>query len=233
MRIAIIPARGGSKRIPRKNVRTFVDKPVLAWSILAAKLTGLFDHIIVSTDDPEIAEVSRKWGAEVPFVRVAELSGDFVGTSEVVADAVSWAIRQGWPVTEICCIYATAPFIQAAEIKSGLTVLTSGPWSYVFSACRFKSTVWRGLRASADGSLDMLFPDLFESRSQDLPDVLFDAAQFYWGTREAWITGKRIFASHSTTMVLPNWRVQDLDSEDDWIEAELRFEILRTQGRLL
>ena len=226
MKIAIIPARGGSKRIPRKNIKNFCGKPMIAWSIEAAKASGLFEHIIVSTDDDEIAEVAKQGGAEVPFMRPAELSGDYAGTTEVIAHATQWAISQGWPVTAVCCIYATAPFVQEADLKRGLEALESGDWAYSFTATDFSAPIFRSFKQTANGGIEMFFPEHFLTRSQDLPTALHDAGQFYWGRTSAWIEGKRIFDRHSFPVIIPRWRVQDIDSQDDWGRAELIFKLL-------
>jgi N-acylneuraminate cytidylyltransferase len=221
MRIAVIPARGGSKRIARKNVRDFCGKPMIAWSIEAARRAELFEHVVVSTDDAEIAEVARKWGAEAPFVRPAELSDDHTGTTEVIAHAANWAGERGWPLTAVCCIYATAPFLDAEDIKRGLRALEAGDWAYAFTATEFAAPIFRSFKQNANGGVEMFFPEHFTSRSQDLPVALHDAAQFYWGRPSAWVEGKRIFASHSTPVIVPRWRVQDIDDEDDWLRAEI------------
>lgn len=221
MRIAVIPARGGSKRIPRKNIREFCGKPMIAWSIQAARKSGLFDHIFVSTDDAEIAGAAKQWGGEIPFIRPPELCGDYVGTTEVVAHATQWARDQAWPVTAVCCIYPTAPFVEAADLERGLQALESGAWEYAFSATEFAATIFRSFKRNPDGGVEMFFPEHFPTRSQDLPAALHDAGQFYWGRPSAWMEGKRIFAAHSTPIIVPRWRVQDIDSEDDWVRAEI------------
>ena len=226
MNFAIIPARGGSKRIPRKNIKEFCGKPMIAWSIEVAKKSGLFDQIIVSTDDAEIAEVAKQWGAEVPFVRPAELSNDYAGTTEVIAHAVQWALNQKFNLESVCCIYAAAPFIQVVDLKLGLNKLNSGDWSYAFTATDFPAPIFRSFQQISGGGLSMFFPENFEKRSQDLPIALHDAAQFYWGLPEAWVSCKHIFAEHSTPIVLPRWRVQDIDNLDDWKRAEFVHEIL-------
>jgi pseudaminic acid cytidylyltransferase len=223
MNVAIIPARGGSKRIPRKNIREFCGKPVLAWSIEAAVESRLFDRIIVSTDDVEIAEVARRWGAEVPFTRPAELSDDYAGTTEVIAHATRWMAGQGFDVKAVCCIYAAAPLVQAADLKRGLELLQSGDWAYVFPATDFPAPVFRAFRLREDGGIEMLFPEHFYARSQDLPTVLHDAGQFYWGRPAAWTENKRIFDHHSIPVMIPRWRVQDIDDQDDWERAVLIF----------
>ena len=221
MRIAVIPARGGSKRIPRKNIKTFNGKPMIAWSIEAAKSSGLFERIIVSTDDAEIAEVSKQWGAEVPFTRPAELSNDFAATTEVIAHAALWGIEQGLTLESVCCIYATAPFVQVEDIKRGCEALDSGDWDYAFTVTDFAAPIFRSFKQTEQGGLELFFPEHFGARSQDLPVALHDAGQFYWGRPEAWIQGKRIFDNRSKPIVIPRWRVQDIDTQEDWERAEI------------
>jgi pseudaminic acid cytidylyltransferase len=221
MNIAIIPARGGSKRIPRKNIKPFCGKPMIAWSIEAAKSSGLFDRIIVSTDDAEIAEVARQCGAEVPFMRPEELSNDHAGTTPVIAHATQWALNQGFDVSAACCIYATAPFIQVGDLKRGWDALNSGDWNYAFTVTDFAAPIFRSFKLTAEGGIEMFFPEYFDTRSQDLPVALHDAGQFYWGRPAAWLEGKRIFDRHSKPLVIPRWRVQDIDTEEDWARAEI------------
>lgn len=220
MKIAVIPARGGSKRIPRKNIKPFCGKPMIAWSIEAAKNSGLFDYIIVSTDDAEIAHVANQWGAEVPFMRPAELSDDHAGTMEVIAHATQWALDQGFDVDAVCCIYATAPFVQVDDIKLGLAALESGNWAYAFTVTDFAAPIFRSFKQTTDGGIEMFFPEHFLTRSQDLPTALHDAGQFYWGRPSAWIEGKRVFDRVSIPVFIPRWRVQDIDTLEDWVRAE-------------
>ena len=226
MKIAVIPARGGSKRIPRKNIKLFCGRPMIAWSISAAKESGLFDRIIVSTDDAEIAEVARVWGAEVPFVRPPELSNDFAGTTEVIAHATQWSLNEGLKPDAVCCIYATAPLIQAEDLKKGLSVLESGNWNYAFSVTEFAAPIFRAFKQTTSGGVEMFCPEHFATRSQELPVAFHDAGQFYWGRISAWVEGKKIFEQHSAPVTLPRWRVQDIDNFDDWIRAELLFNLL-------
>ena len=223
MKIAVIPARGGSKRIPRKNIKDFCGKPMIAWSIEAAKTSGLFDHIIVSTDDVEIVEVAKQWGAETPFMRPDELSNDYAGTTEVIAHATQWALDQGLDVDAVCCIYATAPFVQVEDLQRGLEALESGDWAYAFTATDFAAPIFRAFKQSADGGIEMFFPEHFSTRSQDLPTALHDAGQFYWGRPSAWMEDKRIFDRHSVPVIIPRWRVQDIDDQDDWVRAEMIY----------
>ena len=223
MKITVIPARGGSKRIPRKNIKDFCGKPMIAWSIEAAKTSGLFDHIIVSTDDVEIAEVAKQWGAEIPFMRPDELSNDYAGTTEVIAHATQWSLNQGMDVDAVCCIYATAPLIQVEDLHRGLEALESDDWAYAFTATDFSAPIFRAFEQSADGGIEMFFPEHFSTRSQNLPTALHDAGQFYWGRPSAWMEDKRIFARHSVPVIIPRWRVQDIDDQDDWVRAEMIY----------
>jgi|SRR5579863_5064324 len=226
--LAVIPARGGSRRIPRKNIREFCGKPMIAWSIEAARNSHLFDKIIVSTDDAEIAHVAREHGAEAPFVRPAELATDYAGTTEVVAHAVQWALDQGWRLAAVCCIYATAPFIRASDLKRGCEQLSQGDWSYVFAVSEFATSIFRAFRPRPGGGLEMIFPEHFATRSQDLPLTFHDAAQFYWGRPKAWLGKTRMFDTFSATVTIPRWRVQDIDTEDDWLRAELMATFLKS-----
>ena len=221
--IAVIPARGGSKRIPRKNIRDFCGKPMIAWSIEAARTSKLFDRIIVSTDDSEIAEVAAKWGAEVPFVRPPELADDFAGTTEVIAHAVEWALERGWPIDRVCCIYATAPLLRIDDLRRGLSALKSGNWHYAFSATEIGASIYRAMRRAPHGGVQMLFPEYFRTRSQDLPTALQDAAQFYWGTTHAWLQKAQIFSESSVPILIPRLRSQDIDTPEDWAVAESLF----------
>ena len=223
LKVAVIPARGGSKRIPRKNIKLFCGKPMIAWSIEAAILSGLFERVIVSTDDKEIADVARQCGAEVPFMRPAELSNDYAGTTEVIAHATKWCLDQGLDVAAVCCIYATAPFIQIDDLQRGWEALNSGNWEYAFTVTDFAAPIFRSFKQTADGGIEMLFPEYYSTRSQDLPSALHDAGQFYWGKPLAWIEGKRVFDQCSIPIIIPRWRVQDIDTEEDWLRAELMF----------
>ena len=226
MNIAIIPARGGSKRIPRKNIKEFCGKPMIAWSIEAAQESGLFDRIIVSTDDAEIAEVAKQWGAEVPFMRPEALSNDHAGTTPVIAHATQWALDQSMNVEAVCCIYATAPFVQVCDLKQGWQALTSGDWDYAFTVTDFAAPIFRAFKQSDEGGIEMFFPEYFATRSQDLPVALHDAGQFYWGRPAAWLEGKRLFDQRSMPIVIPRWRVQDIDTPDDWERAEMMAPII-------
>lgn len=227
MSIAIIPARGGSKRIPRKNIKNFNGKPIIAWSIEAAKKSGLFDRVIVSTDDEEIANISNEYGAGVPFLRGKELADDFTGTIDVIADSIAQLESLGIEDNDYCCIYATAPFIECEDLIIAKKEIITGEWDYCFSSAEHKASVYRSFNIVNEGGVRMLFPDKFNSRSQDLPITLYDAAQFYWGRKKAWLNKEPFFTENSKAITLPSWRVQDIDSEDDWKRAELIFKFLQ------
>lgn len=228
MKLAVIPARGGSKRIPRKNIKSFCGKPMIARSIEAARQSQLFDRIIVSTDDDEIAQVAQAWGAEVPFRRPSELANDHAGTIEVIAHATQWAQSQWSDLEAVCCIYATAPFIQPADLHNAHAMLAEGDWDFCFTATEYPSPIYRSFRQNNEGGVEMLFPEHFETRSQDLPQAYHDAGQFYWGRPEAWRDHQRLFSERSSPLVIPRWRVQDIDTPDDWHRAELIAQAIRT-----
>lgn len=224
MRIAVIPARGGSKRVPRKNIRPFCGKPMIAWPIKAAQASGCFDRIIVSTDDDEIAGVARQSGAEVPFMRPSELADDLTGTIAVVKHAIEWCGPHNAAPDPVCCVYATAPFLCPADLRIGLDLLQSERCDYVFAATSYAAPIQRALRITETGRVEMFHPEYFAARSQDLEPAYHDAAQFYWGRAEAWMAGRSIFSPRSVAMVLPRHRVQDIDTPDDWIRAERMFQ---------
>jgi len=226
MKLAIIPARGGSKRIPRKNIKPFAGKPMIAWPIEAALASGCFDRVIVSTDDAEIADVARAHGAEVPFMRPPELSDDHTGTIPVVAHAVGWMAQQVGTVDFACCLYATAPFIQAQDLRQGLDVLQRSGAQYAFTVTNFAAPIQRSFRITGQHRIEMFNPAQFNTRSQDLEEAYHDAGQFYWGRAQAWLAETPLYSEFATPLVLPRYRVQDVDTQDDWKRAELMFEIL-------
>jgi pseudaminic acid cytidylyltransferase len=221
MKIAVIPARGGSKRVPRKNIKPFCGKPMVAWSIEAAESSGLFKHIIVSTDDPEIAKVAEAWGAEVPFLRPKALSDDYTATAPVIAHATQWALEQKMDIEVVCCIYATAPFLQATDLRRGWEALISGDWDFAFTVTDFAAPIFRAFKQTEEGGIEMFYPQHFAMRSQDLPMALHDAGQFYWGRPAAWLAEKPIFDGRSKPVMIPRWRVQDIDTPEDWSRAEI------------
>jgi pseudaminic acid cytidylyltransferase len=220
MRIAVIPARGGSKRIPRKNIKPFFGKPMIAWSIEAASASRLFDHIVVSTDDEEIGEVAKAYGAEVPFVRPAELSDDHTGTSPVIAHSIHWYRQNGLLPDPVCCIYATAPFVVASDLVRGLQALEDSGADFAFSATTYAFPIQRAIKLSEDRRVEMFQPEHFHTRSQDLDEAYHDAGQFYWGRAGAWLDGSPIFGHRSTIVAIPRFRAQDIDTAEDWEQAE-------------
>lgn len=223
MKLAVIPARGGSKRIPRKNIKEFCGKPMIVWSIEAALQSACFDHVIVSTDDAEIAAVATQHGAQVPFVRPAELSDDHTGTTAVIAHAINWFAAQSRPATQVCCLYATAPFVRPDDLRRGLTVLNATESDYAFSVTSYAFPIQRAIRINQSGRVEMLNPEHFNTRSQDLEEAFHDAGQFYWGRAEAWQQGQIIFSAASAPVMLPRHRVQDIDTHEDWVRAEWLF----------
>lgn len=230
MRLAVIPARGGSKRIPRKNIKPFCGKPMIAWSIEAAQQSGCFDQIIVSTDDVEIAEVARQFGAAVPFMRPAELSDDHTGTIPVIRHAVEWFNAQGRAVEQVCCLYATAPFVRVEDIQRGLKILDETGSDYAFSVTSYPFPIQRAIRITEQGRVEMFNSEHFNTRSQDLEEAYHDAGQFYWGRASAWLQGNMIFSPDSAPVLLPRHRVQDIDTPEDWLRAEWMFKAMQAQN---
>lgn len=224
--VAIIPARGGSKRIPRKNIKPFAGKPMIAHSITAAKASGVFDRIVVSTDDREISEVAVAWGAEVPFMRPAELANDFASTEDVlVHDLLALGAGKG-QIQYACCLYATAPMVQPGDIKRGFEIIRTSNAATAFTVTSFDYPIFRALRMNSKTRLEMVWPEHLNTRSQDLPEVMHDAGQFYWMNVKKFLTEKQLFSCDAAPISIPRWRVQDIDTEDDWIRAENMFRAL-------
>ena len=233
MKIAVIPARGGSKRIPRKNIKPFCGKPMIAWSIEAALQSGCFDEVIVSTDDAEIADVARQWGAGVPFMRPAALADDHAGTIPVIRHAIEWFQQGGKRPSQVCCIYATAPFVQVDDLRRGLDLLLANDCSYAFSVTSYPFPIQRAIRITAQGRVEMFHPEHFNNRSQDLEEAWHDAGQFYWGRAQAWLENPMVFSLLSIPIRLPRHRVQDIDTPEDWLRAEWMFKAMQSQAGLL
>lgn len=227
MRLAVIPARGGSKRIPRKNIKHFCGKPMIAWSIEAARLSGCFDRILVSTDDTEIAQVAQAHGGDVPFMRPPELSDDHTGTVPVIAHAIDWVNHHVGPVDFACCIYATAPFVQAVDLQRGLQTLESSGADYAFSVTSYAFPIQRAIRITSQERVEMFQPEYFGNRSQDLEEAWHDAGQFYWGKASAWLASKPLFSMAAAPVPLPRHRVQDVDTPEDWERAEWLFKAMQ------
>ncbi len=225
-RLAVIPARGGSKRIPRKNIRMFAGKPMIAYAIEAARASGLFGRIVVSTDDSEIAAAAAAAGAEVPFIRPADLADDMTPTVPVVAHAIAACEAQGKHYQSVCCIYPGVPLLQWQDLATALTQLEQGDAAYVFPVVAFPSPIQRALRRQPDGRTLPFHPQYAGTRTQDLEPAYHDAGQFYWGNTGAWRAGLNIHQNGST-IVLPEWRCVDIDTPDDWHRAEALYHALR------
>jgi N-acylneuraminate cytidylyltransferase len=227
--VAIIPARGGSKRIPRKNLLPFDGVPMIVRSIRTALDSGLFEQVVVSTDDADIAELALAHGAQVPFLRPAELADDFTGTAAVIVHAL-----QQLPAFDYaCCVYATAPLLQARFLREGFELLQQHPdKAFAFSVCSFGFPVQRALTLDGQGALTALYPEFRQTRSQDLPEAFQDAGQFYWGRSEAWLRGEVLYSSASLPVILPRHLVQDIDTLQDWKRAEYLYAALKAGGEL-
>lgn len=227
MRVAVIPARGGSKRIPRKNIKEFCGRPILAYSIEAALASGLFDKVIVSTDDQEIAEVAKRLGAAIPFIRPAEVADDFATILDVLRHTVDWyrSYRQD-EVESLCLIYATAPFVRAVDLQRGLEKLEATPeCGSSMSVAKFTYPIQRALRVTPAGALDMISKEYVTTRSQDLEEAYMDAAQFIWSTPGAIDKCKTSLLDAGIAPVeVPIYYVQDIDTMEDWERAELLFQ---------
>ena len=231
MTLAVIPARGGSKRIPGKNIRHFCGKPIIAYSIEAALNSGVFEQVVVSTDDAAIADVARAAGASVPFMRPAHLSDDHTATVPVIKHAIE-TLGYDKPDAIVCCIYATAPFMASDDLRAAFQTLKEQPWDYVFPITSFAYPVQRALirPAGEGGRIDMMDRQQYAVRSQDLVPAFHDVGQFYFGRADAWLNEKPIFLSNSYGLEIPRFRVQDIDDEDDWIRAELIHQALFQSG---
>ncbi len=231
--VAIIPARGGSKRIPRKNLMPFDGVPMIARSIQTALDSGVFAQVVVSTDDDEIAELARACGAQVPFMRPAALADDFSGTAAVIAHALEVLQHQGSDFDYACCLYATAPLLQTRFLQQGLSLLERHPEkSFAFSVCDFGFPVQRALTLDDQGALTALYPEFRNTRSQDLPTAYQDAGQFYWGRSGAWLQGDVLYSPASLPVILPRYLVQDIDTLEDWKRAEYLYAALKAGGEL-
>ena len=227
-RVAIIPARGGSKRIPRKNIREFCGKPMIAWSIEAALRSGCFDRVIVSTDDDEIAKIAENYGAEVPFRRPASISDDYTVTRSVVNHAIHEIEKAYGQINYVCCIYATAPFMKGPDLSLAYKTLIDRKLDFVFSAGAFSYPIQRAFRITEEGSAERIWPEHRFTRSQDLEHAYHDAGQFYWGRKQAFLDNKDTVSSLAVPYVLPSHLVNDIDEEEDWKRAEIMANKIHT-----
>jgi len=225
LNIAIIPARGGSKRIARKNIKSFLGIPLIAYAITAAKKTKLFEQIIVSTDDQEIADIALSFGALVPWLRDTELSDDHATTLSVVSDAVTRIFPSMDGTSQVCCIYPATPLLKPDYICQGLVKLVEGEWDYVISALPVRANPEKTFSLDSNQSIKLKNPKAEQLRSQDLEGSYIDAGQFYWGTRSSWEGSLPIFSSRSTILELPMYSTVDIDTLDDWEYAEQLYRI--------
>jgi len=226
--ICIIPARGGSKRIPRKNIKDFLGKPIISYSIEAALASNLFDIVMVSTDDVEIAKIAQKYGAEVPFMRSEANSNDVASTAEVIEEVLEWYQKQGLEFKHACCCYATAPFVTAARLQEGYQKLTTQKATSVFPIAAFDYPIWRSLQMDNNDKVQMNWPEHINSRSQDLPKAYHDAGQWYWIMVSEFIKNKKLFTENSIGLELSPIEVQDIDNEHDWKIAEMKYEFIQS-----
>lgn len=220
--LCIIPARGGSKRIPRKNVKNFLGKPIIAYSIEAALSTALFDEVMVSTDDMEIAEVARQFGANVPFMRSAETASDFATTADVLMEVVAKYKELGLEFDNFCCFYATAPLVQSKDVVAGYELLQQSDFTCVYPVVQFSYPIWRCLDFAEDGTMKRHWPEYENSRSQDLPKEYHDSGTFYWYKTKEWMSGNIKIGG----IVVDETSVQDIDNETDWKLAEMKYKLI-------
>jgi pseudaminic acid cytidylyltransferase len=225
MNIAIIPARGGSKRIPHKNIKEFFGQPMISYAISAAEKSGLFNHIVVSTDDEEIAQIANQWGAETPFLRPIELANDHSATVPVIAHAIEACKALGWDFDNVCCIYPSVPLIQINDLIDSLGLLVKSKVDYCFPITEYPSAIQRSLKLLTNGKVQPLYPAFELTRTQDLEPAYYDAGQFYWGKADAWLSNCNIY-SNGLGYTIPNWRVVDIDTLDDWLRAEHIYRLI-------
>lgn len=223
--LCIIPARGGSKRIPRKNIKPFMGKPIMAYSIEAALKSGLFDEVMVSTDDEEFAEVARKFGASVPFLRSEATANDYAGTVDVLLEVLTMYRKVGKEFDNICCLYSTAPFVTAERLKEGYKNLDENN-DASFTMVQYSYPVQRSLRVNGNGYVEMVFPDYLGSRSQDLEPIYHDAGQFYFVKVKELERQKTLWCKNTVPLILSELEVQDLDTLTDWQLAEMKYNLI-------
>ena len=224
--LCIIPARGGSKRIPRKNIKPFMGKPIIAYSIDAALNSGVFDEVMVSTDDEEIAEVARQYGASVPFLRSAETSNDYATTVDVLMEVVNKYKERDKIYDTICCLYSTAPFVTSDRLKEASSQI-SDMIDACFTIVQYSYPIQRSLRINEANCVEMKFPEHLKSRTQDLEKVYHDAGQFYFVKTDTLIKEKTVWCKRTVPLILSELEVQDLDTLTDWQLAEMKYQLLK------
>jgi N-acylneuraminate cytidylyltransferase len=226
MNIAVIPARGGSKRIPRKNIKLFNGAPIITYAIKAAQESNIFQEIFVSTDDEEIAEVATSYGASVPWLRSKNLSDDYATTMDVMHDFVNKLRFRLTSLENICCIYPATPLLKPKFLHQGLQIIEKAKWNYVFSALKVNSSPQRAFSISSSKGVELLFPEYEETRTQDIQVTYSDAGQFYWGKKTSWESALPIFTKKSTILELPREFALDIDTMSDWEHAERLFDLV-------
>ena len=227
MNICIIPARGGSKRIPKKNIKNFLGKPIISYPIKLALESNLFDKVIVSTDSKEISKIAIKYGAQVPFLRPKKLANDYIGTHEVIGHAVNWLENKSVKIDYACCIYPTSPLINKKDLIRGYDLIKNKKCDSVIASTCFSYPIFRSFKKLSNGGLKMIFPKYFNSRSQDLPKIYHDAGLFYWARPSIWKKKPQKFGKKNFIVEIPNYRVQDIDTYDDWKKAEVIYKVLK------
>jgi N-acylneuraminate cytidylyltransferase len=232
VKLCVIPARGGSKRIPRKNIKEFCGKPIIAYSIEAALNSGCFDHVIVSTDDEEIAEVASSYGASTPFIRPDQLSNDFAGTIPVIKHAIEWFDEHDQSPSDVCCLYATAPFVSPVSIVRAYEQMLTTDAEYCFTVTSYTFPIQRAIRFSEENRVEMFYPENFNQRSQDLEEAYHDAGQFYWGRAHTWKNEQILFSDRASPFIIPRYLVQDIDTLEDWLLAELMYQVVQNKNLL-
>lgn len=226
MNLCVIPARGGSKRIPRKNIKDFLGKPVIAYAIQAAFDSRLFDEIMVSTDDEEIAEVARKYGATIPFFRSSETSNDFAGTAEVLTEVINNYKKINKFFSKICCIYPVSPLIRAASLKEAYDLLEQNQLDNSFPVCQFSNSIWRALNVDDEKKVTMIWPENKNKRTQDLTTSYYDAGQFYWLDTDKFMETGEFFTDATGSIILDELHSQDIDTLMDWKLAEIKYKMI-------
>lgn len=229
MKVAVIPARGGSKRIPRKNIKLFAGKPMIAYAIEAAKNSGLFEHVVVSTDDAEISDIAKAFGAETPFIRPPNLADDYTPTVPVIMHAIHECSKVYQEPEVVCCIYSCVPLLSASDLINSYSLMKESKVSSCIPIVEFPSAPQRALRVEGDGCVRYFYPEFSLTRTQDLVTAYYDAGQFYWGTVGAW-QGNKI--GSGLGFPLPSWRIVDIDTLEDWHRAELYYHFLHARGHL-
>lgn len=233
MNICVIPARGGSKRIPRKNIKPFMGKPVIAYAIEAALESELFDEVLISTDDPEIAQVAQQYGASAPFYRSKELSDDFTATAPVLIHAIEWFEAQGCQVDEMTCIYPANPFLNPTLLKEAYQLWKSAQSEYCFAVSEFISAPQRALKLDTGGRVVSMYPQFQLTRTQDLERAFFDAGMFYFCRAQTYKKGVAMHSEASIPFVLPRHLAHDIDTEEDWSYAETIYKVIQHQLKQL